>query len=366
MYLELRKKIRQYKATDEFQIEPSGERKDMWDYDITLSKDTHPFLSTYLDLTKKLTYNIDGLDVREVEDKENVDEFAKEYYGQNGVITNLIDAEHVDDDWLTGVFLAQQLIPELTFNQFYSTVTTWHNGCHTGLLRGFHHFVNNSKYTSKKKVEWCWKGTDIQENDVFSKKKVFIGAVGTGDVTVGSNLVYLGNKIKENWKDGADVLFHDIYPKTMEILFSGILSSMLMLNNKGYLVLRLPEPEKWNTNTTNIILILGLMFKTLKLWSPPWGRRANRFKYYLIASKKKKTIYRSKYRGFLKILKSSFGDKCFVKKSIHEDEKVKEWNIVTQNIRSEMINDIYSRETAVGTYIENLMANLLPLSKKIT
>jgi len=365
MYLELRKKIREYKSnSDDFQIEPNVMqlKKNLWDYDVGLKNDTHPFLSSYVDITQRSSYKLEGFAKEELKKREK-DVFAKECYGNKGIISSIMQAECVDSDWLNGVFLAQEIISQLAFNKFTVEINTWHNGCQSGLLNGFNHFCKSSLYSSHKKLGWNWKGFDIMPNEKLPEDNVLIGAVGNGDITVGGNIIYLSNKIKEDWKDGADVVFHDIYPKNEQILLSGLMSSIMFLNNKGFVVIRLPEPELWNTNVINCMLIVCMIFNNVKLWSPKWGRREKSFKYYLVAFKKKKTIYRSNYRAFLKIMKNADEDKQFLKKLVHDDLEVKEWLEILQNIKNEMINS--NEEIVSSDWIDIIMSNVLTLTKKL-
>lgn len=364
MYLELKKKIREYKTnSDTFSVEPinvSYMKKNLWDYDISLKENTHPFLSSYLDLSRGSSYDLDGFEIQEKKEKA-IDTFEKECYGSRGIITNLIRAEHVDSDWFNGVFLAQEIISKLAFNKFSATINTWHSGCQTGLLRGFNHFCKSSKYSSHKKIEWNWKGIDIKDGPL--KDNIYIGATGNSDITISGNIMYLSNKIKEEWKEGADIVFHDIYPKNEKTLFSGVISSIMFLNNKGYMVLRLPEPELWDTNVVNCILMMCMLFQKVKLWIPPWGRRNKSKKYYIVAFLKKKTIYRNNYRSLLKILKSSSQNKRFIQKTVHDDEEIKDWTDILQNIKLEMIE--VDEITKTDHYISNLTDNMLILRKKI-
>jgi hypothetical protein len=365
MYLELKRKIAKYKATDGFQFEPQNiqelPNKSLWDYDISFKKNTHPFLASYIDTTQKSIYELEGFVVPHEFNKllSKEDSFEKECYGPNGTISSIIKAEYVDSDWMTGVFLAQEIISSLTLGQFNATINTWHNGCQSGLLRGFHHFCQSSKYCGHKKISWAWKGVDLKSGPL----PTVIGTMGSGNICMGSNLISLGNKLKEEWKEGADILIHDIYPEKDSILVSGLLSSLTFLNNRGYFVLRLPEPNKWNTNTVNIILSISMVFQNINIWSPPWGRRGGQKKYYAIASKKKKTVYKNNWRGLLCILKSC-KDYQFMKKIVYEDEEVKEWLEILQNIKNEMVQN--SNEPIINEkWISVIMNNLLNLSKKM-
>lgn len=363
MYLELKKKIRNYKATDEFKSELPDtieiSSKYLCNYDVSLKENTYPFLSSYVDMTKISDYEIDGFDSNPSNLIKSEDVFEKECYGPRGIISNIIKAEHVDSDWMTGVFLAQEIIPIISSGQFESTINTWHNGCQSGLLRGLHHFCQSSKYCGRKKISWNWKGVDLRPDHL----PTLIGAMGNGNICIGSNLVSLENKIKEEWKEGADILFHDIYPLSETILLSGMISALTFLNNRGHSVLRLPEPHLWKTNTTNVILTMCMVFKTVNIWSPPWGRRNGQKKYYIIAYKKKKTIFKNNYRGLVKIL-----NKCetsqFLKKNIHDDDEIKEWIEILQNKKNEIISD-HTESVTTDEWISIIMNNLLELSQKI-
>ena len=108
MYLELKKKIREYKNTDSYEVEPNNVKKiKLWDYDISLPADSHPFLHTFLssgeDYSLMSAQPADGK-------REDPDPFAKECYGDKGVLSSILAAEHVDSDWLNGLLLAQELI----------------------------------------------------------------------------------------------------------------------------------------------------------------------------------------------------------------------------------------------------------------
>ena len=363
MYLELKKKIRKYKATDDFHFEPQNTqelpKKSLWDYDISFKENTQPFLASYVDITQKSNYELDGFVPSEFIELKKEDMFEKECYGPTGTIASIIKAEHVDSDWMTGVFLAQEIISSLTLGQFTATVNTWHNGCQSGLLRGFHHFCQSSKYCGHKKINWEWKGVDLKTEPL----PIVIGAMGNGNICVGSNLISLGNKLKEDWKEGADILIHDIYPEKYNILISGILSSLTFLNNRGYFVLRLPEPNKWNTNTANIILTICMIFQNVNIWSPPWGRRNGQKKYYMVTHQKKKTVYKNNYRGLVRILKDCKKTQ-FLKKIVYEDEEVKEWLEILQNMKTEMIDDS-NEPIVIEKWISVIMNNLLGLSQKI-
>lgn len=365
MYFELKKKIREYKTNSvEFQIEPKMKSfgGDIWDYNVSLKENSHPFMSSYLDLSQRSTYELEGFEKENLK-KKGKDEFAKECYGDSGIIANISQAEHVDSDWLNGVILAQEIITKLAFNKFTAEINTWHNGCQSGLLRGFHHFCKSSLYAGHKNLCWSWKGIDAKENKSLPADNILIGAVGNGDITVGGNMSYFSNKIKEEWKEGADIVFHDIYPSKEKILLSGVLSSIMFLNNRGYIVIRLPEPELWNTNVVNCILMMCMIFNHVNLWIPPWGRRKDSSKYYLIASKKKKTIYRNNYRSFLKILKTASKEKRVLKNLVHEDSDIKEWLEVLQNIRGEMM--YLNEKTETHKWTELIMNNILTLTQKI-
>ena len=361
MYLELKKKIRQYKASDEFRAESQElVNKSLWDYNISFKKNTQPFLPSYFNIKLDSNkYELDNFSPIEFNNTLNEDIFEKECYGINGTISSVINAEHVDSDWMTGVFLAREITSSLTSGKFNSIINTWHNGCQNGILRGFNHFYQSSKYCGNKRIKWEWKGVDLKPNPL----PILIGAMGNGDVCIGSNIISLGNKLKEEWKDGVDILIHDIYPVKEKILISGILSACIFLNDLGYLVLRLPEPHKWDTNTVNIILTICMIFKNVNIWIPKWGLRCGQKKIYLIACKKKKTIFKDNHRGFLQILNNK-GHFHFLKSTVYDDEEIKEWLEILTNIKNEIIND--SDEQCIrDDWISILMNNLLPLSKKI-
>lgn len=366
MYLELKRKIREYKSnSDTFHIEPQNLEelpKSLWDYDITLSEDSHPFLSSYIDLSRS-AYTKEGFELNE-NDEKTIDYFEKECYGSDGIVASILYADGVDSDWLNGVFLAQEIISQFTFGQFSASINTWHSGCKSNLLKGFHHFCTSSRYSAHKRIQWDWCGSDVRES---SSSNILVGAMGNGDMTIGSNLIYLSNKLKENWRDGADVVFHDIYPKSHMILISGILTSIMFLSNKGYFVCRLPEPGKWDTNTLNIFLTIGMIFKKVHIWCPIWGKSAynGKRKYYLIAIKKKKTIYKSNYRSFLKLLKFDFSTKKrFLKENVHDN--VVDWEEILQNIREEMLeNSGEDQSKKVDNWTKIITSNLLPLKKKM-
>jgi hypothetical protein len=363
MYLELKKNIRKYKATEEFQFEPQNTQeipsKSLWDYDVSFKENSHPFLSSYIDLTQKSNYELEEFIFVDFIKIKKQDDFEKECYGTSGTISSIINAEHVDADWMNGVFLAQELISSLTMGQFTATVNTWHNGCQSGLLYGFNHFFQSSKYCGHKKIKWEWKGVDLKEEPL----PINIGAMGNGNICVGSNLISLGNNLKEEWKEGADILIHDIYPIRENILISGILSAFMMLNNHGYFVLRLPEPNKWNTNVANIILTVSMIFQHVNIWIPPWGRRNGEKKYYIIGFRKKKTIFKNNYRGFVRLLNN--GEKIqFLKKTIYDDDEIKEWLEILQNMKNEMIEDS-GKSIIVEEWISVIINNLLSLSRKL-
>jgi hypothetical protein len=365
MYLELKKKIRKYKATDYFHSESQNTqeipKKSLWDYDISFKENTQPFLASYVDTKQKSSYELEGFVPSEsIKLLDREDMFEKECYGPTGTIASIIKAECVDSDWITGVFLAQEMISALTLGQFTATVNTWHNGCQSGLLRGFHHFCQSSKYCGHKKINWVWKGIDLKKEPL----PTVIGAMGNGNICIGSNLISLGNNLKEDWKEGSDILIHDIYPEESNILISGILSSLMFLNNRGYFVLRLPEPNKWDTNTVNVILIISMIFQNVNIWSPPWGRRKGQKKYYVIAYKKKKTIYTNNYRGLVRILKECKKTQ-FMKKIVYEDDEVKEWLEILQNVKNEMLDEKSYEPIIIEKWLSVIMNNLLDLSKNI-
>jgi hypothetical protein len=363
MYLELKKSIRNYKKTDDFHLEPQNmqelPKKKLWDYDISFKENTQPFLASYVDISQQSSYEIEGFVPSEFIELKNKDMFEKECYGPNGTISSILNAEHVDSDWMTGVFLAQELIPSLTSGQFTANINTWHNGCQSGLLRGFHHFFQSSKYCGHKKISWAWKGVDLNPKPL----PTIIGAMGNGNICIGSNLISLGNRLKEKWKEGADILIHDIYPNEENILMSGVLSSLMFVNHHGYFVLRLPEPTKWNTNVASAILTISMIFQYVNIWSSPWGRRNGQKKYYVIAHKKKKTVYKNNHRELVQILKN-YKKTQFLKECVYDDDEVKEWIEILQNIKNEMIDNA-DELIVIENWISVIMNNFLKLSKKI-
>ena len=58
-----------------------------------------------------------------------------------------------------------------------------------------------------------------------------------------------------------------------------------------------------------------------------------RKKYYVVAHRKKKTIYKNNYRKFLKIIKNP-SDAQFLKKKVYGDEEVKDWLEIFQNMKN--------------------------------
>ena len=387
MYLELKKKIREYKNNSgSYQVEPQNVKKiKLWDYDISLPADSHPFLPTYLSVEHYDLESSDRNPIPTPSDRNPIptpsdrnptrvdpDPFDKECYGNKGVLASILSAEHVDSDWLNGVLLAQELISEAAFNQFSFSINTWHSGYQSGLVRGFNHFCSASKYAGHKKIQWDWLGIDVKDEKQRNEKTkhILTGAVGTNDIGIGSNLVNAASVVKEKWADGADIIFHDIYPDTPNIMLSGVVASIMFMSNRGYLVCRLPDSDKWGTITVNIMLMLAMIYKKVNIWCPMWGRakRTGRRKIYLIAREKKRTVYKSNYRIFINLLKDEWGkdNKQFLKKAVHDDDKVKEWVGVCQNIREE-IEGATDVENLVSEWTELLTNNLtmLPKNKKI-
>ena len=122
------------------------------------------------------------------------------------------------------------------------------------------------------------------------------------------------------------------------------------------------------------MLILAMIFTNVNLWCPIWGRakRTGQRKIYLVARGKKKTIYKSNYRVFINLLKNNtWGkDRQFLKKTVHDDEKVQTWVSVCQNIKDEITAFDFTESdeaAAVTEWVELLTNNLtlLPKNKHI-
>jgi hypothetical protein len=341
-----------------------GDLKSLWDYDITLSEDSHPFRPEYLGEDASAAGV--GLDASAADPSAAPDPLSKECYGEKGVLASILAAEHVDSDWITGVMLAQEIVPALGFNKFSVSINTWHSGCDTGLLRGFNHFCVASRYSGHKNVKWDWCGMDIKSDREHKLAKAII-AVGPSDLTIGSNLV---NSI--NFMKGRDVhvVFHDICPKTHHILISGLIISMM---TRKYAVIRLPDAKNWDQTTLDVMIVLAMLFKKLHLWSPQWGltssgQGAGARKIYIIACDKKQSIYKASYRNFLALLKPHRIN-GILKKSVYADEKTKNWLTICQNIRMELMGDTGDAKGPLnaGELVELLTTNLvaIPSSKKI-
>ena len=323
---------------------------DIWDYTITLSEDSHPFRPEYLM-------------VSECEADENYpaklpgpDQF-EECYG-NGVLSSILAAECVDSDWINGVMLAQ-IVADVGFNKFAIGINTWHSGCATGLVRGFNHFCVASQYSGRKDIRWSWMGADLKSDRDTPLSTIKL------DLTMGRNLIHVANVMKTEYGQ-VDIIFHDIYPKTPQILISGVVLAMLMLSDRGYLVCRLPDIDKWDQNTLDSMLMISMMFKEIKLWCPPWGRsRTKHKKIYMIAHTKKASIYKSNPKVVMSLLTLDYAKYQFMKASVYSDPKVKGWLNTCQNIRAEIAEDSEPEMTSAAL-VELLMSNLmnLPQSKK--
>lgn len=373
---ELRKKIREYKNSESFQAEPqkNGTLDNLWDYDISLSEDSHPFHASYL--AKEIRRAAEAAEAADLGPSDFQDIFAKECYGSDGILSSILSAEHVDGDWLNGMIFAHEIIPKLSFNQFSATINSWHSGCDTGLLRGFNHFCKASRYSGHKKIDWTWLGMDIKSD--FAGKhgppvrlsNSIIGAVGNSDVLIGSNLVNISNIVKERCPEGMDIIFHDIYPHTPHVMISGVIMSIMVLSSRGYFICRLPDPNVWTEPVIDVMLMISMIFKKINLWRPSWGRsHSGGRKTYLVARGMKKTPHKLNYRNFLHLLKSDLIGCQFIKQSIY-DEKVRGWHNICQNIKLELTEsgaDEASSPATVAEWVELLTSSLtaLPESKKV-
>lgn len=373
MYLELKKKLREYKASESYKLEAEKVTRvnPIWDYDISLPRDAYP-LSAYL--AKKLEARRDQ-DNTEYLAEDVPDPFSAECYGDRGILASILSADNVDGDWLNGVILAREIVSDLAFNKFSVSISTWHSGCDTGLIHGFNHFCSASQYSGRKKIQWDWTGVDIKadsKNAYHSARlsNAIIGAVGTSDITLGSNIVNSAHVVRDKWPEGVDIVFHDIYPKNPQTLLSGVLLSMMILTPPGRLVCRLPDLDNWSSAITEIMIMIAMLFKNVKLWHPMWGRScgSQRRKTYIIAWDKKKTVHKPAHKNLLLLLRKDLDQHHVLKRSLYSDDLIKDWINVCQNIKRELIECPPQLESPVESWVElmNTTLNSIPNTKKIS
>lgn len=199
----------------------------------------------------------------------------------------------VDQDFLTGYFIAKWLIMPKHISKFKS----FHSGISSdGITKGMFYALA----TNPKPIKWDFFGCDKNIKKEYTKCYVngLSKPCNVFDInTVRSINIQLGEKTKD-----LNLYIGDIRPKSFRDFMCQLLLCYGFIKDNNVIILRLPV--NWASNFTamvNILLYFISQYNVVKIFKTPWGKNK---KLYLIISEPKENHSASKYTTIMKYIEA--------------------------------------------------------------
>jgi hypothetical protein len=195
-------------------------------------------------------------------------------FGGDGIISNLIDAEYVDCDWLLGAYTLTKMLPCFMTDNILN-IRSLHIGfLPASFISGMNHVIHNSSYIIEHIcVDWEWQGLSSTnkhiKNDSFDvyrhiPKNNIIHGMSRSDFSDINNIIYMKNTLNSNTSDIINLIVFDI--RTNENSFSVYFLNLIVLilanlKTGGCAVVRCLDFALWTSEFMGVLLILCDLFK---------------------------------------------------------------------------------------------------------
>ena len=249
-----------------------------------------------------------------------------------------------DHNWLVSFVFMVQFYPIILRYQVSKPIINILNlgNGNNGFIAGIHYFI----YNFGNRVRWL--GVDKKNNTnhkcyrkldryLTSKNEDIDQSIIDDDVT---NLKEILDVV-ETKLDPINILYNNVPVVNFKTL---ILLVRYDLNENGFLLTKIPEPEYWDTQ---YLLLVSLIFTKTQIFRFPICKNGKvYFQYYLIGHEKKKIMY-SIYRK-LNIL---YHDTLKFTPDIMQSDTVKNWHLNIEKVRRKYIDIISNPGDCLHEYI---------------
>ncbi len=242
----------------------------------------------------------------------------------------IIDSTNVDDDFLTGYYLAKFHL------DLPKIITSYHAGISKdSLMRGLYYATLAQQKDSTQKTKWQMLGCDAH----ITKKYESIYKNG---ILKPCNIYNMNtsNSIKIQLSEIIDHASVDLYTcdirsaSTLDVL-KQLLLIFEFLSIKSKIVLRLPTNwQQFYTSMSTVFLFLIGQFKTVKIFKTPWGVIP---KYYLILHDMKEVISSKKIAALI-TYSIALSANCNVPLISSTYYSINEQELLMKNINTAYIN----------------------------
>jgi hypothetical protein len=219
------------------------------------------------------------------------------------ILENMYEAQCTSIEWFIGFYLAKKVIKEFFKNKFDIPIKLSYFGEDVNnFINGFHHLCFNSKCSTSRNISLEWIG--------ISKSSIYYNSLSNGRSCNYSN----NNDIPDsdiiehvpNFNIGTDVLISDIYSLDKNILLSFFI--IACTSGARNTIIRLPPQYCWNTYTVSSILLFCMIYKKAKIFYFSVDESDAIRRFYLICSKRKRTIYDIPHRKIISLFYTNNGN----------------------------------------------------------
>jgi hypothetical protein len=324
------------------------------------------------------------------------------YFGNNGLLHNMYQAELCDIQWLAGFYIMNfiyQIIYKIKdisiFNNILNDkINIFTVGNNIGsLLSGIHHFYFNSVFTPidididadnaetkcKEKFNWCSIIPDYNNLKTRIDKKFYslyssnlIDCCHNNELTKSENILFIKQKISEKY-DKLHILINDTwYLEYQNKNYNSLLSTLTLietLDDDGILIIQMPYIYFSSDDIIekDIILLISMIFKTTRIIKFPVPLSSGTsFQLYIVAVGKKK-IYNDKCKIYIKLINGiNKNDTKYIKtifnKKIWDKPHIQTWYDNLLNINTE---STISASESIDYIVNNLKDIILHNKIKI-
>jgi hypothetical protein len=248
-------------------------------------------------------------------------------------------------------------------------------------ISGMYYYFTNSNISKNTRVakhlKHCdikWIGIDINNTDtnIYFRKLVrllstnidkdtyhIIHGFLNDDILEYKNLMYVKTMI-DNKMDSINVLYNNIKPrmtnKKNKILLSVAILSVYSLSNAGLMVTKILEPEYWDGEFINYLVLFALIFNKTEIFRFPVSKNNKTyFRYYLSGCCKKNVIHNKHIgRKLMYILQNYIIEQPKLLSSIIDCEEIIEWRKKILDIQKMYIETTETPITQLHTNINQL------------
>ena len=178
------------------------------------------------------------------------------------------------------------------------------------------------------------------------------------DITDCKNLMYIKTLI-ENKVNDINVLYNNVKPRGTKnnIMLSIIILSIYSLNLGGIMITKILEPEFWDGNFSNYLILASLLFKQTKIFRfPICKNHKTYYRYYLVGYHRKHILYNSIVgMRLIHILSNcKLNQKLPLTNTIGNADEINIWKQKIQDIKNTFTSIIFNPITELQKNIDNL------------